>query len=410
MRRKPGVLRFRGLRRRQVPPRERPVLTIGLAERDGEPGLRELSAQVERMRGFVHAKLREDVAERRRVRAAYEAIVVEHGDSITIREDAKVRIGDAGLQRAQLFFRVSQDGGVFYGHEAVVHALRDGVLRDRVVHEAPGHVHLAHRAPRPWNHFRGQHRTDAQLLADGDEHGVHARGIGRGELGEVADAHQHPGFRVAPPRFGVALDRRGEPVADRLENRIDEIRDPAPGQRVEGRLQRVERSAELGHGDDARACPSEIARDLDVRAVDAEDELGARLDGRSNLPGIERVDADAPARLDQLGDDVAERGEGEPGCAADVDDVGAGRVEVVSRAADVFARQLRCVVDLSGDLDVPRAVAVRRRGPAKMYRQLAEIARSFFDAQAQGLANQPRVALAQPRNHHEVGAVRHVGL
>ena len=242
------------------------------------------------------------------------------------------------------------------------------MLRDGVVHQAPGHVHLAHGAARPWDHFRGQHRADAQLLADGDEHGVHARRIGRGELGEVADAHEHPGFRITPPRFGVALDRRGEPVADRLENRIDEIRDPAPRQRVERRLQRVQRSAELGHGDDARPGAREVARDLDVRAIDAEDELGAGADGRSNLLRIERVDADTPARLDQLGDDVAERREGQPGRAADVDDVGAGRVEVVGGAADVCARQLRRVVDLGGDLDVPRAVAVRRGGPAEVSR------------------------------------------
>ena len=68
-----------------------------------------------------------------------------------------------------------------------------------------------------------------------------------------------------------------------------------------------------GTHDDARAGAGEVARDVDVRAVDAEDQLGARLAPPSRISrAIEGVDADAHPRRHEIADDVA----AEPGTPA----------------------------------------------------------------------------------------------
>ena len=87
------------VRRRQIAPGQRAFLTIGLAQRHGEAGLREFLAQIEGVRWFVDIELRED---RLNVGTANESFAVEHRNRLAIREDAVVGIGDRGLQRPQL--------------------------------------------------------------------------------------------------------------------------------------------------------------------------------------------------------------------------------------------------------------------------------------------------------------------
>ncbi len=59
----------------------------------------------------------------------------------------------------------------------------------------------------------------AQLLADGDQDGVHAGGVGAGELGDVADAHHLLGLGVPPPHLGIALEK-----SDRLGHGAKAVR------------------------------------------------------------------------------------------------------------------------------------------------------------------------------------------
>ena len=188
---RPGVVR-----RRQIAPGQRALLTIGLAERHREAGFRQLLAEIEGVRGIVHLELRED---RLDVGAAHEALVVEDGDGLGVGEDAEVRIGDLGLQRAQLLLRVAEHDRILHGDEPLVHALGDRVLRHRVVHQPPGDVHFTHGAARPGNDFGREHGANAQLLAHGNQQRVHAGRIRRGQLGEIADPHQHLGRRPPPP-------------------------------------------------------------------------------------------------------------------------------------------------------------------------------------------------------------------
>src|SRR5256886_17517818 len=51
--REPHVLGAAIVRRREVPPRERPLLAVVLAERDSEPRFHELTAEVERVGRLV---------------------------------------------------------------------------------------------------------------------------------------------------------------------------------------------------------------------------------------------------------------------------------------------------------------------------------------------------------------------
>src|SRR5207245_10825691 len=100
-----------------------------------------------------------------------------------------VRVRTPALQVEQLLLGKCQHGRVFHGHVAIVDALRERFLGDRVVHQAPGDVDLPDRAPGPGNHFGGEHGAHSELLTNGDEHRVHPGRVRGGELGDVADAH-----------------------------------------------------------------------------------------------------------------------------------------------------------------------------------------------------------------------------
>ena len=204
-------------------------------------------------------------------------------------------------------------------------------LGDGVMHEPPGDVDLANGAARPRDHLGRQHGADAELLADGDHHGVHAGRVGGGELGEVADAHQHLGVWVSPPNFSVPLERRHEAEADRLEDRVDQIWDVQPRQFLEAGLERVEGAAQIGNHDHAGAAAGEIAGDVDVRAVDAEHQLGSGSHGGANLAGsklstLTRIPASTSSCTTS-----PSSGNGQPGRATDVDEVGARRPENTPR-------------------------------------------------------------------------------
>ena len=231
--------------------------------------------------------------------------------------------------------RVGEHGRILDGHQPVVDAFRNRVPGHRVVHQPAGDVDFAHRAARPRNDLGGQHGADAQLLADRDQHRVDAGRVGGRQLGQVADAHQHLGVRIAPPRLGVALERRHEAHgrsargSDRSDNGT-----PQRVQLLEAGLERVERPPRSGTTT-TRAprcrrdrCATSMFEPLTLSTSSAPASTAVRISS-----GSKRVDADPHAGVHELADDVAEGGKREPRRAADVDDVGAGGAEVLGLAS-----------------------------------------------------------------------------
>src|SRR3989454_12732929 len=88
--------------------------------------------------------------------------------------------------------------------------------------------------------------------------GVHARRVRGGELGDGADPHEERRVGVAPARFGVPFERTHEPEPDRLDDGVDEVRDPPLLERGDARLQRLESLTEIGDHDDARLAAGQL--------------------------------------------------------------------------------------------------------------------------------------------------------
>ena len=117
-----------------------------------------------------------------------------------------------------------------------------------------------------------------------------------------------------------------------------------------------------------RALALEVARHLDVRAVDAQHQLGAGRDRRADLVRVEGVDADAHARRHAArAPRRASAGKGRPGVQPMSMTSAPESAKVLGRARRISRqRQLRRVVDLGEDLDVPGAVVARGRGHAEV--------------------------------------------
>jgi hypothetical protein len=138
------------------------------------------------------------------------------------------------LHLAQLLLAVGLEGRVLEREEPVVDRLGQHLVLDRVVHEAARQVELAHGAARPADDLGRQHVVDAQLGGDAGHHGVDADAVGVGELGEVAEAHEHLGLGVPATRLVEAPERLGEAEAERVEDRIEHVRARRPPPRPRG--------------------------------------------------------------------------------------------------------------------------------------------------------------------------------
>ena len=150
-----------------------------------------------------------------------------------------------------------------------------------MVHQPPGQVQLADAAAAPVDDLGGQHAADAEFLAEAEQQHVDPGRVHVGQLGQVADAHQHLGLGIAAAHFQVAAQRGREAEADRLEHRIDAERHaPAVAALSTVRVQPFERGRHVGHGDDF-AAPR--AGRVHVAAVDAQDQLGPGGHGRLDL-------------------------------------------------------------------------------------------------------------------------------
>ena len=118
--------------------------------------------------------------------------------------------------------------------------LRRRALLLREVHELRREDRLLDRAGRPVDHLGGEHVADAELLAEADQQRGDPRAVGLGQLGEVADPHEHLRLGMAPAHLEVAPEAGREAGADRLDDRVDEIGLAEPFEVGDGRLEAVE--------------------------------------------------------------------------------------------------------------------------------------------------------------------------
>ena len=157
------------------------------------------------------------------------------------------------------------------------------------VHDLRRQHRLAHRPARPPDHLGGQHRADADLLAEADQQRGHPGRVGLGELGQVADPHQHLGLGMAAANLDVARQRRGEAGVDRGQDRVEQVgaaellhpgRHPAEAVEVVRILgdQHRRRAQALGQVDRLRR--------------EAEHVVHAGGIGHADVLGVERVDAE----------------------------------------------------------------------------------------------------------------------
>src|SRR5712671_2701119 len=125
----------------------------------------------------------------------------------------------------------------------------------------------------------------------------------------------------------------------------------------------------------------------------------AQISCASNVSTLTRMPADTRSPTTAPRDGNAWR-------AADVDDVGAGSVKVLGGAEDLLAGELRGVVDLGEDLDVPVAVVAPGRRAAEMPGNLAQVFRSLVHRDADRVGDHGRIALTESGNHHPIGSAR----
>ena len=287
--------------------------------------------------------------EHERIGVAEEVRVVHRVDDASLREDPPVRVANPPLHLRKVLDSERFDPGIAKHDEAGLEVLGQGLSGHRMVHQPVRQVDLSDRRAGPVDHRRRQDAPDLQLLAKADEQGVHSGGIDVGQLGQVADAHHHRSLRVAAADLEIAAERRREAEPERLDDRIDPVRDLAAIEAIDRRLEAVERAGLIRDRDDFDAPVGGLVA---IAGVDAQDELGSRRDGLGHLDRVEAVNRDPEADVAQGLDGIADAGPGAPGVAAQIDHVGTVSRELLGLGDQLDPGELRRMIDLRQDLDV----------------------------------------------------------
>ena len=344
------------------------------------------------MRGVLHGQVVEQGLD---IGAQGEDAVVEDADRLARVGDPEVRVGDRGLQGPELRFRPVLRPRVLHRQEAVVDVLGDHASRRGRVHQPAGHVDLAHRAARPCDDLGGEHVANPELLAEPDQQRVDPRGIGVGQLGEVADPHQHLGRGVALANAHVPVERGREAGGDRLEDRIHDVGTADAVEVGDVPIERLQALPEVRDHDHGAV---QVLGQLQVDAVHAQHVVDPGPVAGEDLILVEGVDADRePARLQPL-DHLGRVGELLVERAAEVDDVGAARLEVFRLPEDLLPREVRDVVDLGEDADVVATVLLTERGAPEVLGQLPEVRRTLLGPHPEPILDHAQVPFAQAGN------------
>ncbi len=188
---------------------------------------------------------------------------------------------------------------------------------------------------------------------------------------------------------------------DRVEDRVEDRRDPPPV-RCLGDAQQRREVARLGRNEDRRC--GGVGCEIERVLGQAEHEVGSRPRAARELVGRSRVHADAEPGRFQLPDRILEMPERRIRQAAEIDHVGARLPHRASAGQDGIDRERRCIDDLGEDADVV-ARQVEAAALAEIGRQVLELVRTALERQAERGGQMVEVGTAPPR--HEDAIRRH---
>ncbi len=156
------------------------------------------------------------------------------------------------------------------------------------VHDLCRQHRLAHRSARPPDHLSGQHRADPDLLAEADQQRRDPGRVGLGQLGQIADSHQHFGPGVAATNLDIAGKRCREAGVDWSQDRVEQVR-PLEFLHPGGQpVQAVEVVRVLG---DQHRGGAQVLRQIDRIRREAEHVVHTGRVRHPDVLGVERVDA-----------------------------------------------------------------------------------------------------------------------
>jgi len=228
------------------------------------------------------------------------------------------------------------------------------------------------------------------LLAEPQQQHVHARRVDVGQLGQIADPHQHLRRRVSTSNLQVAAQTGRQAKPDRLQNGVDAKWHRGGRQEFDVLVQTRQRT-DLVRDDDHFAAP--IPRRVAVRPIHGQHQLGPgpyrRLDFR-RIPAVYRHTVPV---VPQSANAIRHAKPGLARLAAHIDQVGSVVGQLPGLAAHFIQTQTRSVVNLCQDLYVTISIRVLQTGAtAKEFRQLPQIPGAQFDGDGDSLGDRPQVA------------------
>jgi hypothetical protein len=196
-----------------------------------------------------------------------------------------------------------------------------------------------------------------------------------------------------------SLERAGEAVADRLENRIDAESGFAGCEPFNCCFERIEVVRVVGDRDDF---DSQAGGPVGVAAVAAQHQFGARCDGRFDLAPVEAVDRHAATLTAEKAGDFSGPLPALPGNAAQIDHIGPVVGKRAGEANDLCVSKARSVIDLRQDLDLVVAQVGRRRRFAEIVRQVVQVFGPSLERNVESAGQDFEIAQAPAGQDHAV--------
>ena len=308
-----------------------------------------------------------------------------------------------GLHLPELAFTEDLEGRVLDDDQPLIQVFGQYLVLAGKMHQPAGSIYLAHRAPGPGDDLGGEDVLDPQLGHDAHQQGVYPGTVGIGQLGDVADAHQHLLLWKTAAGFKIARDRLGEAKHQGIDYRVDDV-GHAPGfEAFDVAFQAGLPLAKVGHDYDLLAI--HLPCDIQIRAVDAQEVVKANPIGPQYVLAVERIEANRePARLEFLQHlyDVWKVTLGQP---SQIDDIGAALAIVLGLGQQRIDRPQGRIGDLGQD---PCAIVVQgHRFPfvAEPARDVQQILGSQLDPDSRSGFQVRQIPLAPTGQQDQVDVV-----
>ncbi len=140
----------------------------------------------------------------------------------------------------------------------------------------------------------GEEDARPHLRPDGGKQAVHALAVGIDQLSHVPDAEEEGHVRKRKMEFAVAAYRIGQALERRAQNRVCHRPDPENEGPIEVLLKASSRSRQHDGGNPG--CSRHLPCIIQIRAVEAEDQVASSLDPRPDQVGPQGVDAHRKGR------------------------------------------------------------------------------------------------------------------